>query len=202
VAHLETRTTLTPAAIKSEFNKILPADIVVLDVQPCHPRFHARHSCIGRSYLYRISRRKTAFAKKYVWWVRDHLDIEAMTEAADLFRGMHNFVSFAEKQELKKSTAVLINASLVHEADDMIIFRIVGSHFLWKMIRRMAGILVEVGRHNLDVAAVEAFMSEPTDAPARFTAPPSGLFFEQAFYDREEFERFLAEITARQEPTP
>jgi len=195
VAHLEARTALTPDTIRLRFNDILPADIVVIDVETCHPRFHARHSCIGRSYLYRISQCKTAFAKKYVWWVRDPLDLEAMAEAADLFQGMHDFASFAEKQELKKSTMVLINASLLYEVDDMIIFRIVGSHFLWKMIRRMAGILVEVGRRNLGVADVEAFLRKPEGASVHFTAPPSGLFFEYAFYDKEEIETFLAEIT-------
>jgi tRNA pseudouridine38-40 synthase len=196
VAHLEAGTQLPPEIIRKEFNRLLPADIVVMEVENCHPRFHARHSCVGRSYLYRISRRKTVFARKYVWWVEDPLEAGAMAEAADLFRGMHDFVSFAEKPELKKSTQVLINASRLHEEDDLISFRVVGSHFLWKMIRRMTGILVEVGRGNLGVAEVEAILRTPTDVPARFTAPPSGLFFEHAFYDQKEFEAFLAEINA------
>lgn len=196
VAHLEAKTTLKPDAIKERLNTVLPDDIVVLGVETCHPRFHARHNCIGRSYLYQISRRKTVFARKYVWWVQDQLDVEAMAAAADLFPGMHDFVSFAEKQELKKSTKVLINASQLLEVDDMIIFRVVGSHFLWKMIRRMAGILVEVGRHNFSVADVEGFLLRPTDVPARFTAPPRGLFFEDAFYDQEEFKDFLTALTA------
>ena len=196
VAHLEAGTQLPPEIIRKEFNRLLPADIMVMEVENCHPRFHARHSCVGRSYLYRISRRKTVFARKYVWWVEDPLEAGAMAEAADLFRGMHDFVSFAEKPELKKSTQVLINASRLHEEDDLISFRVVGSHFLWKMIRRMTGILVEVGRGNLGVAEVEAILRTPTDVPARFTAPPSGLFFEHAFYDQKEFEAFLAEINA------
>ncbi len=193
VAHLEAGTALKPEAIRIRFNDLLPGNIVVLAVEACHPRFHARHSCIGRSYLYQISRRKTAFGKKYVWWVQDHLDVEAMAEAAALFQGMHDFASFAEKQELKKSTQVLVNASQLYEMDGMIIFRVVGSHFLWKMIRRLAGVLVEVGRHNFSVSDVQSFLLGPSDVPARFTAPPSGLFFEQAFYDQDAFASFLAE---------
>jgi len=196
VAHLEAGTVLAPDIIRQRFNNLLPVDIAVIDLEPCHPRFHARHSCVGRSYLYQISRRKTAFARRYVWWVPAQLDVAAMSAAAALFQGMHDFVSFAEKQELKKSTKVLINAPQVLAADDMIIFRVVGSHFLWKMIRRMTGILVEIGRHNLGLAEVEAILRKPTEGPARFTAPPAGLFFEHAFYDQEEFKTFLAEITA------
>jgi tRNA pseudouridine38-40 synthase len=196
VAHLEAvGTAPKPEAIMIRLNELLPPSIAVLAVEACHPRFHARHSCLGRSYLYQVSRRKTAFGKKYVWWVHDHLDVAAMAEAAALFQGMHDFVSFAEKQELKKSTQVLVNASQVYEEDDMIIFRVVGSHFLWKMIRRLAGVLVEVGRHNFSVSDVEALLLRSSDVPTRFTAPPSGLFFEHAFYDQDDLASFLAEIT-------
>jgi len=71
-AHLETRGEVIPAAILiPRFNELLPASIVLLDISPCDFRFHARHSCIGRSYLYQIAKRKTAFHKKYVWWVKE-----------------------------------------------------------------------------------------------------------------------------------
>ena len=123
------------------------------------------------------------------------LDIETMTEASSIFIGMHDFASFAQKQELKKSTKVLINAVNIFEDDDMIYLRTVGSHFLWKMIRRLAGVLVEVGRHNLSVDDVRNFLLSKTDAPARFTATPSGLFFERAFYDQEDFDTFLTEVS-------
>nr|MBF0221383.1 tRNA pseudouridine(38-40) synthase TruA [Desulfobulbaceae bacterium] len=195
VAHMETTTSLPPAAILTEMNELLPTNIVLLGVEPCHPQFHARHHCIGRSYLYQIAKRKTAFQRRYVWWVRDQLDTLAMAETLQLFVGMHDFVSFAEKQELKKSTKVMINAALLKETEDLITIRIVGSHFLWKMIRRLAGILVEVGRHHLTPAEVGAFFEQPSDIPSRFTASPSGLFFERAFYVEAEFEAFLSKIS-------
>ncbi|MBU0728305.1 MAG: tRNA pseudouridine(38-40) synthase TruA [Proteobacteria bacterium] len=196
-AHLEASTTMRPEDILVRFNELLPSDIVVLEVAPCAARFHARHNCIGRSYLYRISLRKSAFAKKHVWWVKDKLDVKAMAEAGSLFVGMHDFVSFAEKQELKKSTKVMINAIQIFEDDEIIYFRTVGSHFLWKMIRRMAAVLVEVGRGKLSVEDVETFLRTRTDAPSRLLAPPAGLFFERAFYDQGEFNTFLSEIAEK-----
>ncbi|MBU0483463.1 MAG: tRNA pseudouridine(38-40) synthase TruA [Proteobacteria bacterium] len=191
-AHLETTGERLPLEIIIErFNELLPANIAVLAISPCHARFHARHSCIGRSYLYQIAKRKSAFNKKYVWWVKDRLDSAAMAETAVIFAGMHDFVSFAERQELKKSTLVRLNGVYLYEDDEMLRLRVVGSHFLWRMVRRMAGVLVEVGRGNLSKSEVAAFLAGPADAPSRLTAPPSGLFFEQAFYDEQEFEDFL-----------
>jgi tRNA pseudouridine38-40 synthase len=192
-AHLETSNNkIPPDSIRKKLNDLLPPGIVVLAVAPCPPRFHARHSCIGRSYLYQIARRKSAFQKKYVWWVKEQLNSEAMAEAAQVFTGMHDFASFAEKQELKKSTQVLLNGVYVYEDEEMLRLRVIGSHFLWKMVRRMAGVLVEVGRGKLTSAQVAGYLSAPSQVPSRFTAPPSGLFFEKAFYDQKEFDRFLA----------
>ena len=194
-AHLETSGKVLPLATMIElFNQRLPASVVLLEIGPCHPRFHARHSCVGRSYLYQIAKRKTAFHKKYVWWVRDELDVTAMVEATKLFIGMHDFASFAEKQELKKSTLVKINGLFLYEDPEMLRLRVVGSHFLWRMVRRLAGVLVEVGRGNLTKDEVSGCLTGSSDIPSRLTAPPSGLFFEQAFYDELEFSDFLTKV--------
>jgi len=192
-AHLETTGVELPlAAIVERFNELLPASIAVLAIEPCHPRFHARHSCIGRSYIYQIAKRKSAFHKKYVWWVKEGLDARAMAEAARLFAGMHDFAAFAEKQELKKSTKVLLNGIYLYEDEEMLRLRVVGSHFLWRMVRRLAGVLVEVGRGRLNREEVAACLTGPSAIPGRLTAPAAGLFFEQAFYDEGAFADFLA----------
>jgi len=192
-AHLETSgRMLPPETIVGRFNELLPSAIAVLAAAPCHPRFHARHSCIGRSYLYRIAKRKTVFHKKYVWWIKEQLDTPTMAKTARLFAGMHDFAAFAEKQELKKSTRVMLNGIYLYEDADMLRLRVIGSHFLWKMVRRLAGVLVEVGRGNLSPVEVAAFLDGSAELPARLTAPPSGLFFERAFYEEEEFRDFLA----------
>jgi len=191
-AHLETSgTRLTPAKIRDQFNVLLPASIVVLDVIPCENRFHARHNCIGRSYLYQIAQRKTAFNKNFSWWPKAPLNSAAMADAAALFVGMHDFAAFAEKPELKKSTKVLVNGVFIYEDEEMIRVRIVGSHFLWKTVRRMTGMLVEVAKGDLSLKQLESFLSDPSKSTSSYTAPASGLFFEKAFYDQEEFDLFL-----------
>jgi tRNA pseudouridine38-40 synthase len=144
--------------------------------------FHARHDAVRRSYLYQISRRRTALGKRYVWWVKDPLSIRAMEGAAGVFVGMKNYQSFTADDPEEKSTTVLIDRVRVREVGELILLRIEGSHFLWKLVRQVVGVLVEVGRGKLSIRAVEQFFTTKSHEPARFTAPPSGLFLERVYY--------------------
>lgn len=192
-AHLESvASRMSPATLCHRFNELLPASIVVLAVTPCDPRFHARLHCIGRSYIYQISRRKSAFQRNFAWWPKDRLDTEAMLEAATCFVGEHDFASFADKPELKKSTTVMVNGVFLEEREELLRLRVVGTLFLWKMVRRMAGLLVEVGRGHLAPDDVAGFLQGDPETPCRFTAPASGLLFERAFYEEKAFSAFLA----------
>lgn len=184
VAHLKARKELAVPDVVWKLNEALPFDVNVLAAEPAPPRFHARHDAKSRTYLYRISRRRTAFDKRFVWWVRDRLDLAAMRRAAKLFEGRHDFASFCENPEGQESTLVVVERSEVLDRDDSqeIHFRITASHFLWKMVRRLAGTLVEAGRGNLDAAGVEKLLRERSAAPAKWTAPPSGLFLETVRY--------------------
>lgn len=191
VAHLEVASDLEPERLVGLFNDTLPKDIAVVRVESAGPRFHARHHCLARSYVYRLRRKKSAFAKRYNWWIREELDISAMRQAAEVMQGMHDFAAYAEKQELKKSTEVLVHTVQLIEDGDLLLIRVVGSHFLWRMVRRMVGVLVEVGCHRLTSGDIDSFFHIPSTVPFNNTAPPAGLFFEKAFYDKEELRAFL-----------
>lgn len=183
VAHLDVNTMLAPEIIRMKLNDELPADINVLEVEKAHQKFHARHDAKTRSYIYQISTRRSAFAKPFVWWIKDKLDFAKMQHAAKQFVGMHNFVSFADKDETEKSTKVLIEDVQLKRDGDLILIRVVGSHFLWKQVRRMVGVLVEIGRGNMNEGKIRQFLERETNEPAKFTAPPSGLFLEQIVYE-------------------
>jgi tRNA pseudouridine38-40 synthase len=182
VAHVKARRSVTPADLRWDLNERLPSDVNVLSAEPAPTTFHARHDAKSRTYLYRISRRRTAFDKRFVWWVRDRLDFDAMARAAELFRGRHDFASFAENPEGQESTLVVVEGSALVDRSDEIHYRIEASHFLWKMVRRLVGTLVEAGRGNLGAADVERLLRERSAEPARWTAPPSGLFLEKVRY--------------------
>jgi tRNA pseudouridine38-40 synthase len=183
VAHLRARVALPGKDLEFGLNDRLPFDVNVLEVNPAPPRFHARHDAASRTYLYRISRRRTAFDKRLVWWVKDRLNFSAMSRAAGLFAGRHDFASFCENPEGQESTIVVVEQSELLDWEHEIHYRVTASHFLWKMVRRVVGTLVEVGRGNLDEASVAKLLTERSVAPAKWTAPPSGLFLESVSYE-------------------
>ncbi len=198
VAHLkvsELKTNVAPRQIQYGFNDLLPHDINVVKVKNAPENFHARHDAISRSYLYQISTRRTAFAKNFVWWIKDDLNVAEMREAASLLVGRHNFQSFCETEEGKKqSTVVAVERAEIFTDGDLIVFRVIASHFLWKMVRRIVGMLAEVGRGNLSVEGFHRLLKFHSDAPAKFTAPPSGLFLERVLYKGDELPNKLKAI--------
>ena len=182
VAHLDIDTTLPPDALRRRINEALPADINVLDAAKVRHKFHARHDAVARSYIYQISRRRTAFAKAYVWWVKEDLDLGAMRHLAARFVGRHDFQSFSDDDPAEKSTEVVVDSLEVYEDGDLVLVHIEGSHFLWKMVRRLVGVVVAVGTGALTGDQAAGFLEARSPMPARLTAPASGLFLERVYY--------------------
>jgi tRNA pseudouridine38-40 synthase len=182
VAHFQARAVLTSPELQYGINDRLPPDINVLEARHVSDSFHARHDAVSRTYVYRISKRRTAFEKPFVWWIKDRLDVERMQAAAKLFAGKHDFGSFCENPEGQTSTLVVVASCEVSESPEKIFVRVTASHFLWKMIRRIVGTLVEVGRGNISETDVRTMLDTRSARAARWTAPPSGLFLETVEY--------------------
>jgi tRNA pseudouridine38-40 synthase len=182
VVHVRTIRKRVPEQILYGLNERLPADIHVLKVEPTTERFHARHSALSRYYLYQISTRRSAFAKDYVWWVKDPLDLERMQICARLFQGRRDFRSFTERPEEQGSTVVVVEAILCDRVGDLILIRMGASHFLWKMMRRIVGVLVQVGAGKLEIADADDFLKKWSRDVGQYTAPASGLFLEKVVY--------------------
>lgn len=185
IAHLDVKTMLGPEIIRMKMNDELPADVNLIEVEKAPPNFHARHDAVARSYLYQISRRRMALGKKYVWWIKDKLDVRKIDDALQLFVGMKNMQSFTDDDPEEKSTKVLIDKIEMKEVGNLILIRIVGSHFVWKLVRRLVGVAAEVGRGKLSLEQVRRFLTAKSEEPARLTAPPSGLFLEKIYYKGE-----------------
>ena len=194
VAHLDVKTMLAPEIIKMKFNDLLPYDINILEVQKINSNFHARHDAVSRSYIYQVSRRRTAFGKNYVWWIKDKLNFDLMSSASFNFIGMHDFTSFSDEDKEEKSPKVLVNNIELAEVGSIILIRITASHFLWKMVRRMIGFLVEIGRGKQNEKDLLFYLNNKSSEPAKYTAPPSGLFLESVLYNKEINSRKLLPI--------
>jgi tRNA pseudouridine38-40 synthase len=186
VAHLDLREEIPLARLRPALNDELPADIHILAVEKADHRFHARHSAVARTYLYQVSRRRNAFTKPFVWWVRDQLDLDVMHTSLALFKGHHDFRNFSDADPEDTSTEVVLDHVEVVQQGDLFLFRIHGSHFLWKMVRRIVGVVVEVGRGGLTYNQVVQFFHHESPQPAELTAPPSGLFLERVWYKAPE----------------
>lgn len=186
VAHLDLVSAPPPMSLLLGLNDALPPDINVLRVARVRSNFHARHDAVARRYLYQIARRRTAFAKPYVWWVKDTLDVASMQRTARAFVGRHDFRQLSQADADTTSTLVEVHALSVEECGDLLVCRIEASHFLWRMVRRIMGVLVEVGRGKLTEAAAKGLIAgaSPVDSAA-LTAPPSGLFLERVIYPDE-----------------
>jgi tRNA pseudouridine38-40 synthase len=184
VAHMEVvdDRRLSTEQIRQQMNDELSHDINILSVEKVHAKFHARFDAKERTYVYQISKRRNAFAKKYVWWVRDRLDLIAMRAVADELTGFHDFRSFGVIAEPGQSTTVELKRIDITEDNDHIYITLVGSHFLWKMVRRIVGTLVAVGRGKFTLEMVASWLKQPSKEPAKLTAPPSGLFLEKIVY--------------------
>lgn len=185
-AHLVTERPWEAESLRERLNDALPSNINVLSAEKVSPRFHARHHAVARSYVYVLSKSRTAFGKRFVWWVRDPLDPGAMEASLNLFKGFHDFASFCDRRlEKGRSTLVDLTEAEMRTAEGLVFFRFTGSHFLWKMVRRMVGVLLEAGRGTLRTEDIERFMTARSDEPAKHTAPPSGLFLHQVLYEGE-----------------
>ena len=196
VAHLDVSTTLPPESLRRRLNDELPADINILSAVQVPHRFHARHHASARRYVYQISRRRTAFAKAYVWWVKEPLDVQRMRAAVTAFVGMRDFRAFTagaardnddEGEADRLSTLVLVDRLDIAEDGALILVGIEGSHFLWKMVRRIVGALVEIGRGGAERVVLAA--------PAKYTAPASGLFLDRVYYGNDVRETTVRAIT-------
>lgn len=189
VAHLKVvqQVKEAPAVLMRRMNDLLPADIVILKLDPATRNFHARHDAVSRAYIYQISTRKQAFIKKSVWWIKEPLDVQAMSRAAAILVGRHNFICFRAEDAARpdESTVVVVESAEVETADDIIQFRIEASHFLWRMVRRVVGCLAKVGKGELSEPVFKRLVEghpNPAADVAAWTAPASGLFLESVRY--------------------
>jgi tRNA pseudouridine38-40 synthase len=190
VAHLRAnlKNAPRPEELRRALNATLPSAIAVLRVEISDNRFHARHHAVRRAYIYQISTRKRAFEKRFVWWVKESLDLDAMQQAASMLAGRHDFVCFRapDPSKTEESTIVVVEHASLQAEGDMILFRIEASHFLWRMVRRIVGVLVKIGKREISIGEFEELLRGNCDTRldvASWTAPAAGLFLEQVTYN-------------------
>ncbi len=164
-------------------NDALPADIAVTRVAPASADFDPRRDAVGRVYRYQILTRRSAFASGEAWWVRDPLDEGAMRRAAAALTGRHDFSAFSEEDPQRpRETSLSLEPVELARTGPLLVLRFRARFFLWKMVRRLTGYLVGVGRGTFPVGLAPAVFGQDRRVLAPHTAPPHGLFLERVLY--------------------
>ena len=167
--------------LRRAMNRLLPRDIRVLDAAVASENFHPRYDAIAKTYEYRILRAEICppFERRYVYHHPYPLDEARMLELAPMLAGEHDFSAFAasdERDELGLSKVRTIFESCVRGEGDRLIYRVRGSGFLKHMVRNIVGVLLEIGKGNLDRESLLARLTPGCPIPPGPTAPARGLF--------------------------
>ncbi|MCM3716156.1 tRNA pseudouridine(38-40) synthase TruA [Alkalihalobacillus oceani] len=173
----------TEAEIKAYVNKYLPQDISVSRVETVPERFHARYHVKDKTYLYRIwnEEHPHPFMRKYSMHVEQKLDLPLMRQACQAFLGEHDFTAFSNAKSKKKSMVRHIYALEMEETAGLVDIRIRGNGFLHNMVRKMVGLLIEVGLGKKDVDDVTAILQAKQRYPG-LMAEAQGLYLEAISY--------------------
>lgn len=186
VANFLTRWKLPAGGLAAALNDRLPDDVAVIEAGDVGPEFHARHSATNRVYRYHVIRRPSVFMRRRSWHVTKPLDVTLLREAADMIVGMHDFAAFADlRLHQERSTKVDVTYAGWKEAGPQLIFRIGGSHFLPRMVRRLVGCIVRVGAGDLPLATFRSWLDSGRGESGPMTAPSMGLYLEHVEYPAE-----------------
>ena len=175
-ASFRTRSEMPSDAILAELRAHLPEDIGAVSLEEAPPRFHARLSCTGKTYLYRvwISDEPCVFERKYVLPRRGRYDLAKMREAAGLLCGEHDFAAFSTGRT-KKSTVRRIDGIRIEECGPELRLWFSGNGFLYNMVRILSGTLLEIGAGAMRPDDIPAILSSRRRENAGPTLPARGL---------------------------
>lgn len=183
-ASFRAKTDLTADELLHALRARLPEDIGALDLTEAPPRFHARLSCAGKTYVYRVWNSETpnVFARKYVYALPQPLDLAAMRRAAEALCGTHDYTSFCANRHMKKSAVRTVERIEIERMGDEVQLAFSGDGFLYHMVRILVGTLLAVGRGELEPEDMEAILSSGDRTKAGETVPACGLCLEEVRY--------------------
>jgi tRNA pseudouridine38-40 synthase len=184
-AHVDVMKSLTAHRLREGLNALVrPQPISVLEVAEVADDWHARFSCVGRRYLYRILSRRAppALDSGRVWHIPVPLDLEAMQEGAAHLIGRHDFTTFRSAHCQSDRPVKTLDRLDVGRAGEEIHVTAAARSFLHHQVRSMVGCLALVGRGQWQPDEMREALEARDRAALGFNAPPEGLYFVEAVY--------------------
>ena len=188
-AHLDIEKSIAPFRLMEALNaRLRPNPIAVLACAVVPDDWHARFSCIGREYRYRIVNRRAPLTldRARAWQVARPLDAAAMDEAAKVLVGRHDFTTFRSAQCQAESPVKTLDRLSVRREGDELLIEAAARSFLHHQVRSMVGCLALVGEGKWSKSDLAAALVARDREQLGFNAPPDGLYFVKAIYPGEE----------------
>ncbi|MFE8701344.1 tRNA pseudouridine(38-40) synthase TruA [Cytobacillus sp. FJAT-54145] len=178
VANFKMSEDLAESDIREYLYRYLPRDISVIEVEKVHDRFHARYNAKEKTYLYKIWNKEytNPFMRKYSMHVDKKLDISKMKKAAQFFIGEHDFTSYSNAKSKKKSMVRKVNSIDIEEVEGFIEIKINGNGFLYNMVRKIVGTLIEVGLGEKEAESIPGIIESKERVQTGGMAEAGGLY--------------------------
>jgi tRNA pseudouridine38-40 synthase len=187
-------------ALLRAVNAHLPADIALQDIRQ-QVGFHPRFDALSRRYRYHVvqSARPQPLLRNLAWQVRHRLDLERMQTAAKMLIGSQDFAAFGTPPQGSSTVREVIVSRWDEQTQPcgaLLVYTIEANAFLYRMVRRIVGTLVEVGRSALSLEEFAELLRRADLSLVKITAPPQGLILERVRYPGDDDEGGAGEITA------
>ena len=184
VASFQTDGRISPKKLVGALNARLPADVSVLSAEAVPDDFHARYSARWRRYRYRYLDRpaRPALERNRCWHVPGALDVDAMSNAAKVLVGKHDWTSFCSASEPPAARVREMRSASVVRRGEFVELELVAEGFLRGLARSIAGALAEVGRGRKPAGWVGEVLRARDRRQAARTAPAGGLTLMEVVY--------------------
>lgn len=166
-------------------NAVLPESIAVYGCEDVNGDFHARYSCKGKEYIYKIwnGKERNPFCVNYALHFQRKLDEAFLNEQAKDFIGTHDFASFCASGSTVVSTVRTVYDCKVERNEDEVVFKVCGDGFLYNMVRIMVGTLLDISDGKIKACTIPDIIKAKNRESAGITAKPQGLYLNRVFYD-------------------
>ena len=187
-SHVDIAKAIEPFRLMEALNALLrPAPVAVLACEIVPDDWHARFSCVGRAYEYRIANRRAPLTleKGKAWHIARELDAEAMHRAGQALVGRHDFTTFRSAHCQAKDPVKTLDRLDVRRAGDHVIIEAAARSFLHHQVRSMVGTLALVGQGQWREEQVAEALVAKDRAALGLNAPSEGLYFVRAVYPED-----------------
>ena len=180
---------ITEDHLMMAMNRYLPDDVAVTQVCRVEDDFHARYSCKGKEYVYKVwnSRVRNPFLHDLALHYRYEMDVEKLNQEAQAFVGAHDFTSFCTLDKREKGDFTrTVKYFTVQREGELVTFTVAADGFLYNMVRIMVGTLLAMNNGRIPFGTLSDIIKAENRKAAGPTAPACGLYLNKVFYDDHE----------------